>query len=224
MQIDDTIKFLVGVIAFLIYIIYSITTSKKYIKRIAKLINTWTLRFSKPRVNHTISIQDILDKRHVSVTILDEMIGYFEAAHIGVFVFHNGSVSLNGLHLYKISMIDERSRLYSVVMENQNLPASLFLDLILEIKEKKYVEVDKLTTNISWLKDALAPLTNINYMYYTIHFTNDTPEYVISVGTTKKLDKKQLEKLTNYYNPLLNQMYSNRLENNFYEALKRDEI
>jgi hypothetical protein len=217
-------RVLLSVIAILLYLIYSFIKSKKYIPRLIKVVALISYYFTKPQKHNTITIKDVMNKRHITVSVLDEMIGYFESSHIGIFVFHNGTIALNGIHLFKISMIDERSRYYSVIMENQNLPASLFIDLIEDVKINGYVEIDKQTTSITWLKEALNALPLINYMYYAIQFIDNVPEYVISIGTYSRLSKSKIDKFVNYYKPTLNQIYSNRLENNLYENLKRNEI
>jgi hypothetical protein len=174
--------------------------------------------YSKQKVKT--DIEKILEEGAVAVSLFDEMIGFFKAIHIGVFSFHNGTVSLDNVHLYKLSMVDERSRYYTLIQQNKDLPANILMEIINHCKTNEYYELNKHTTNIIFLKEQFAALESINYVYYSIQWEDDIPSFALTIATKDKMDEVHLSQIFSK-RITLHQIYNKKLEPITHDLYKR---
>ena len=105
----DYVELFITIIGILISIIVILYKTPMHIKRVTYWISNYYYKiYNKQKVKT--DIQKILEQASIAVSLYDEMIGFFQSTHIGIYSFHNGEVSLDNIHLYKLSMVDERSR------------------------------------------------------------------------------------------------------------------
>ena len=215
----DYVEFFITIIGILISIIVILYKTPKHIKKVTYWISNYYYKiYNKQKVKT--DIQKILEQASTAVSIYDEMIGFFQAIHIGVYSFHNGDVSLDNIHLYKLSMIDERSRYYTLIQQNRELSANIFIEILNNCKQKDYYELDKHTTSVIFVKEQLATLDSLNYVYWTVQWEDGIPSFALTIATKDKLPMSKLKEIVKY-RLMLNQTYNNNLEPITLELYKR---
>jgi hypothetical protein len=213
----ESTKFLLSIICFLSIIIFSLIQKDRNIKEILKYLKLifYFLKFKK----YKSFASEVLLSRNYLVPTLDEMIGFFKSEHIGLYTFHNGVIDFSKKHLFKISMIDERSRLYSLIVSNQNLPASVFKDVVYNLINNDYYCCNlELCENI-YLTETYSMIPSIKYLYFTIEWNNDIPVFMVSIATNKPILEEDLNKIRDY-RVVLKKTISGELESTKYDNLK----
>lgn len=210
---------LITIIGILISIIVLVFRTPRYVKQFTFWISNYYYKiYNKQKVKT--DIQKILEQASTAVSLYDEMIGFFQSTHIGIYSFHNGDVSLDNIHLYKLSMIDERSRYYTLIQHNRDLSANIFIEILNKCKDSDYYELDKHSTPVIFIKEQLLTLESINYVYWTVQWEDGIPSFALTIATKNKLSDKLLKEIVKY-RLMLHQIYNNKLETITYELLKR---
>jgi hypothetical protein len=95
-------------------------------------------------------------------------------------------------------MVDERSRYFSIIRENQNIPLNIFSDIILGCLVNDYYELHVATTDIIYLKEEIRQLPSVNFVYYSIYCDNGIPQFMLSICTNKELSQEEKERIFTY--------------------------
>ena len=161
---------------------------------------------------------NLLNRKEYVVPILDEMIGDYQSSHIGIYTFHNGIVDLANHHLLKVTMIDERTRYFSIIRSNQNIPLCIYNEIVLHCIDHEYYELDIENTDNLSLKTEFKVLPTIHYVYYSIQWLEDKPQFMISICTHKKLNQEQLSRIFEY-RVTIKKIINFELEQTKYERL-----
>jgi hypothetical protein len=216
---QEYVRFFITITGILISIIVILYRTPRYIKQITFWISNYYYKiYNKQKVKT--DIQKILEQASIAVSIYDEIIGFFQSTHVGIYSFHNGDVSLDNIHLYKLSMIDERSRYYTLIQQNRELSANIFIEILNKCKKNDYYELDKHTTPVIFIKEQLATLESINYVYWTVQWEDDIPSFALTISTKNKLSESKVKEILKY-RLMLHQIYNNSLEPITHELLKR---
>lgn len=185
-----------SIIGILITIIFALLSGKRRVKEGIMYIQQiyYMIKYKKIKPFAT----NLLNRKHYVIPILDEMIGYYQSSHIGIYTFHNGVIDLSNQHLLKVSMIDERSRYFSIIKNNQSIPLNIYADIILHCSNNNYYELDVNNTTIMFLKEQFKILPTINFVYYTIYWDYNKPQFMITICINNKLNEEQLNKIFDY--------------------------
>jgi hypothetical protein len=213
------VKVLTTILVILISGIFFSFKIPRYLKRIDYWLSNYYYKLYSKQIVKT-DIEKILKQSSIAVSIYDEMIGFFKATHVGIYSFHNGNIALDNTHLYKITMIDERSRHYSLIRHNKDISANIVFEIINHCKSNDYYLLDKNETNIIFIKEQLSVLDDINYIYYSIHWEEQIPSFGIAISTKYKIREEDLIGISKY-RTILHQIYNKKLETNTHSLIVR---
>ena len=115
-------------------------------------------------------------------------------------------------------MIDERTRYFSIIKSNQNIPLNIYTDIVLHCMNHEYYELDVHKTDIVALKEEFSVLPTVQYVYYSIQWLDDKPQFMISICSSKKLNEEQVDKIFEY-RITIKKVISFELEQTKYERL-----
>ncbi len=200
----------------LIFILIGIIKGEKRLSRIISTIKYFSYIFKFNKLRSFAS--DLLFRKELVLPILDEMIGKFDATHIGIYTFHNGTVDINNKHLYKLTMIDERCRQYSMIKNMANIPLVIFSDIILDCVDSEYSYIKLDETNNVFLKESYSFLPFIHYVYHTIQWENGLPKFLISIATHNTIPEEKLKLIFNY-RVILKKIINFEIDDNTYNNL-----
>lgn len=206
----------ITIVGILISTIIAILNGKRYVKTAITYLQEIFYIFKYRKVKSFAS--NLLNRKVYIMPILDEMIGFFQSSHIGIYTFHNGTVSLDNQHLLKTTMIDERSRYFSIIRENQSIPLSIYTDIILHCVNNNYYELNVNNTDIIFLKEQFKLIPTVHFVYYTSYWNENTPEFLLSICTHKQLTQEQLDKIFEY-KITLKKIINQELEETKYKML-----